>query len=167
MYPANSTKRYSWLARSTSILLMKNDQIYIPSYKFAIMLKCLYCVPCMVYIFHLQLSAYPNFSAFYYATIVIITSLHLLHKFLRPSILQKGMTIVLMKSFDHVVFPLTIYHQYSRNHHIYHIPYCHIPSHLPHFLLQPSFIFSTFSLPHSVTFLTATFLCYVTDNMQQ
>ena len=29
MYPANSTKRFSWLTRSTSILLMKNVQIYI------------------------------------------------------------------------------------------------------------------------------------------
>ena len=29
MYPANSTKRLSWLTRSTSILLMKNVQIYI------------------------------------------------------------------------------------------------------------------------------------------
>ena len=28
MYPANSTKRFSWLTRSTSILLMKNVQIY-------------------------------------------------------------------------------------------------------------------------------------------
>ena len=27
MYPANSTKRFSWLTRSTSILLMKNVQI--------------------------------------------------------------------------------------------------------------------------------------------
>ena len=29
MYAANSTKRFSWLTRSTSILLMKNVQIYI------------------------------------------------------------------------------------------------------------------------------------------
>ena len=29
MYPANSTKRFSWLTHSTSILLMKNVQIYI------------------------------------------------------------------------------------------------------------------------------------------
>ena len=31
MYPANSTKRFSWLTHSTSILLMKNVQIYIQS----------------------------------------------------------------------------------------------------------------------------------------
>ena len=29
MYPANSTKRFSWLPRSASILLMKNVQIYV------------------------------------------------------------------------------------------------------------------------------------------
>ena len=29
MYPANSTKRFSWLTLSTSILLVKNIQIYI------------------------------------------------------------------------------------------------------------------------------------------
>ena len=29
IYPANSTKRFSWLTRSASILLMKNVQIYI------------------------------------------------------------------------------------------------------------------------------------------
>ena len=28
MYPANSTKRFTWLTRSTSMLLMKNVQIY-------------------------------------------------------------------------------------------------------------------------------------------
>ena len=28
MHPANSTKRFSWLTRSTSILLMRNVQIY-------------------------------------------------------------------------------------------------------------------------------------------
>ena len=28
MYPADSTKRFSWFTRSTSILLMKNVQIY-------------------------------------------------------------------------------------------------------------------------------------------
>ena len=32
MYPANSTKRFSSLTRSTSILLMKNVQIYIYIY---------------------------------------------------------------------------------------------------------------------------------------
>ena len=31
MYPTNSTKRFSWLICSTSILLMKNVQIYICS----------------------------------------------------------------------------------------------------------------------------------------
>ena len=29
MYPANSTNRFYWLTRSTSILLMKNVQVYI------------------------------------------------------------------------------------------------------------------------------------------
>ena len=29
MYPANSTKCFSWLNRSTSILLMENVQIYV------------------------------------------------------------------------------------------------------------------------------------------
>ena len=29
MYPANTTQRFSWLTRSTSILLRKNVQIYI------------------------------------------------------------------------------------------------------------------------------------------
>ena len=36
MYPANSTLRFSWLTRSTSILLMKNVQVYImPTQNFA------------------------------------------------------------------------------------------------------------------------------------
>ena len=30
MYPAISTKRFSWMTRSTSILLMKNVQTYMP-----------------------------------------------------------------------------------------------------------------------------------------
>ena len=34
MYPANSTKRFSGLTRSTSILLMNNVQIYIPMCNF-------------------------------------------------------------------------------------------------------------------------------------
>ena len=32
MYPSNSTKCFSWLAHSTSILLMKNVQIYSDEY---------------------------------------------------------------------------------------------------------------------------------------
>ena len=35
MYPANSTKRFSWLTRSTSILLMKNVQIYILTWNYS------------------------------------------------------------------------------------------------------------------------------------
>ena len=38
-YPANSTKRFSWLTRSTSILLLKNVQIYIVSIAFVYILK--------------------------------------------------------------------------------------------------------------------------------
>ena len=34
MYPANSTERFSWLTRSTSIFLMKNIQIYMLNLKY-------------------------------------------------------------------------------------------------------------------------------------
>ena len=34
MYPTNSIKRFSWLTRSTSTLLMKNVQIYTLSHQF-------------------------------------------------------------------------------------------------------------------------------------
>ena len=40
MYPTNSTKRFSWLTRSTSILLIKNVQIYPMMVFVNLRLKC-------------------------------------------------------------------------------------------------------------------------------